>query len=46
MEDIIKNFNCGKIHTREIRGSVAFLLQILTHHILRIASTITLDIIN
>ena len=39
-----KNFNYVKVHTREFRGSVAFLRQILTHHILRIASGITLDI--
>ena len=42
-----QNFIYGKIHTLEFRGSVAFLLrQILTDHILSIASAITLDIIN
>ena len=42
-----QNFNYVKIHTLEFRGSVAFLLrQILTDHILSIASAITLDIIN
>ena len=41
------NFNYVKIHTLEFRASVAFLLrQILTDHILSIASAITLDIIN
>ena len=41
-----QNFNYVKIHTLEFRGSVAFLLrQILTDHILSIASAITLDII-
>ena len=39
-----QNFNYAKIHTRKFRGSVAFLRQILTHHILSIASAITLDI--
>ena len=40
-----QNFNYVKIHTLEFRGSVAFLLhQILTDHIFRIASAITLDI--
>ena len=40
-----QNFNYVKIHTLEFRGSVAFLLrQILTDHILSIASAITLDI--
>ena len=40
-----QNFNCIKIHTLEFRGSVAFFLrQILTDHILSIASAITLDI--
>ena len=40
-----QNFNYVKIHTLEFRGSVAFLLcQILTNHILSIASAITLDI--
>ena len=40
-----QNFNYVKIHTRKFRGSVAFFLrQILTHHILSIASAITLDI--
>ena len=34
-----------KIHARKFKGSVAFFLrQILTHHILSIASAITLDI--
>ena len=42
-----QNFNYVKIHTLEFRGSVAFLLrQILTDHILSMASAITLDIIN
>ena len=42
-----QNFNYVKIHTLEFSGSVAFLLrQILTDHILSIASAITLDIIN
>ena len=42
-----QNFKYVKIHTLEFRGSVAFLLrQILTDHILSIASAITLDIIN
>ena len=41
-----QNFNYVKIHTLEFRGSVSFLLhQILTDHILGIASAITLDII-
>ena len=40
-----QNFNYVKIHTLEFRGSVAFFLrQILTNHILRMASAITLDI--
>ena len=40
-----QNFNYVKIHTLEFRGSVAFFLrQILTDHILSIASAITLDI--
>ena len=40
-----QNFNYVEIHTRKFRGSVAFFLrQILTHHILSIASAITLDI--
>ena len=40
-----QNFNYVTIHTLEFRGSVAFLLrQILTDHILSIASAITLDI--
>ena len=40
-----QNFNYVKIHTLEFRGSVAFFLrQILTNHILSMASTITLDI--
>ena len=40
-----QNFNYVKIHTRKFRGSVAFFLsQILTDHILSIASAITLDI--
>ena len=40
-----QNFNYVKIHTRKFRGSIAFFLhQILTHHILSIASAITLDI--
>ena len=39
-----QNFNYVKIHTLEFRGSVAFFLrQILTDHILSIASEITLD---
>ena len=38
-------FNHVKIHTRELRGSVAFFLrQILTHYILSIESAITFDI--
>ena len=40
-----QNFSYVKIHTRKFRGSIAFFLrQILTHHILGIASAITLDI--
>ena len=40
-----QNFNYVKIHTLEFRGSVTFFLrQILTDHILSIASAITLDI--
>ena len=40
-----QNFNYVKIHTLEFRGSVTFFLrQILTHHILSIASAITLAI--
>ena len=40
-----QNLNYVKIHTLEFRGSVAFFLrQILTDHILSIASAITLDI--
>ena len=39
-----QNFNYVKIHTLEFRGSVAFLRQILTDHILSIASAIALDI--
>ena len=41
-----QNFNyVNKIHTLEFRGSVAFFLrQILTNHILSMASAITLDI--
>ena len=40
-----QNFNYVKIHTRKFRGSVSFFLrQILTHHILIIASAITLGI--
>ena len=40
-----QNFNYVKIHTLEFRGSVAFLLrQILTNHILSIASAMTLNI--
>ena len=40
-----QNFNYVKIHTLEFRGSAAFFLrQILTDHILSIASAITLDI--
>ena len=40
-----QNFNYVKIHTLKFRGSVAFLLrQIVTDHILSIASAITLDI--
>ena len=40
-----QNSNYVKVHTLEFRGSVAFFLhQILTNHILRIASAITLDI--
>ena len=40
-----QNFNYAKINTLEFRGSVAFFLrQILTDHILSIASAITLDI--
>ena len=39
-----QNCNYVKIHTLEFRGSVAFFLrQILTDHILRIASAITLE---
>ena len=39
-----QNFNYVKIHTLEFRGSVAFFLrQILTDHILSIASAITLE---
>ena len=46
VEEHRQNFNYVKIHTLEFRGSVAFLLrQILTDHILSIASAITLDII-
>ena len=40
-----QKFNYVKIHTLEFRGSVAFFLgQILTNHILSMASAITLDI--
>ena len=40
-----QNFDYVKIHTLEFRGSVTFCLrQILTNHILSIASAITLDI--
>ena len=40
-----QNFKSVKIHTLEFRGSVAFFLrQILTNHILSMASAITLDI--
>ena len=40
-----QNLNYVKIHTLEFRSSVAFFLrQILTDHILSIASAITLDI--
>ena len=40
-----QNFNYVKIHTLEFRGSVTFFLrQILTDHILSIASAIRLDI--
>ena len=40
-----QNFNYVKIHTLEFRGSAAFFLrQILTDHILSIATVITLDI--
>ena len=40
-----QNFNCVNIHTLEFRESVAFFWrQILTDHILSIASAITLDI--
>ena len=40
-----QNFKYVKIHTLEFRGSVTFFLrQILTDHILSIASAITLDI--
>ena len=40
-----QNFNYVKIHNLEFRGSVAFFLrQILTDHILSIASAIILDI--
>ena len=40
-----QNFNYVKIHTLEFRGSVVFFLrQVLTDHILSIASAITLDI--
>ena len=40
-----QNFNYVKIHTLEFGGSVAFFLrQILTNHILSMASAITLDI--
>ena len=40
-----QNFDYVKIHTLEFRGSVAFFLrQILTYHILSIASAIRLDI--
>ena len=40
-----QNFNYVKIHTLEFRGSVTFFLrQILTDHILSIASVIRLDI--
>ena len=40
-----QNFNYVKIHTLVLRGSVTFFLrQILTDHILSIASAITLDI--
>ena len=39
-----QNFNYVEIHTLEFRGSVSFFLrQILTDHILSIASAITLD---
>ena len=39
-----QNCNYVKIHTLEFRGSVAFFLrQILTDHILSIASAITLE---
>ena len=40
-----QNLNYVKIHTLKFRGSVAFFLrQILTNHILSMASAITLDI--
>ena len=39
-----QNFNRVKIHTWEFSGSVAFMRQVFTHHILSIASAITLDI--
>ena len=40
-----QNFNYVKIHILEFGGSVAFLLfQILTNHILSIASAMTLNI--
>ena len=40
-----QNFNNVKIHTLEFRGSLAYILgQILTRHILDIASTITLGV--
>ena len=45
VEEHRQNFNYVEIHTRKFRGSVAFFLrQNLTHHILSIASAITLDI--
>ena len=45
VEEHRQNFNYVKIHTLEFRGSVAFLFrQILTDHILTVASAITLGI--
>ena len=45
VEEHRQNFNNVKIHILEFKGSVAFFLrQILTDHILSIASAITLDI--
>ena len=45
VEGLRQNFNYVKIHTLVLRGSVTFFLrQILTDHILSIASAITLDI--